>query len=101
MRYRKTNPFYLTKEWRRLRKEVLQDDKYECQDCKAKGKYKRANHAHHEMYLDKHPELALERYYIDSKGNKHRQLTSLCEECHMVRHDYQHKPKEQLTEERW
>lgn len=94
------NPFYTTYKWRKLRKEVLQTDKNECQDCKAKGIYTKAVHVHHEKPIEKHPELALEKYYNDGAGT-HRQLISLCEECHMKRHDYQHKPKEPLTEEKW
>lgn len=100
MRYAKPNPFYVSKEWRRVRKKVLAADKYECQDCKAKGYYTRANHVHHVKHLEQYPELALEEYYTDGAGT-HRQLISLCERCHMQRHDYQHKPKEPLTEERW
>lgn len=97
---RKPNPFYLTKEWRRVRKEVLTSDKYECQDCKANGYYSKANHVHHVKYLEKYPSLALEKFYTDGTGT-HRQLVSLCHECHMKRHDYQHKPKPPLTPERW
>lgn len=29
--------FYVSRYWRRLRKELLEEYKHECQDCKAKG----------------------------------------------------------------
>lgn len=97
---RSGDPFYTTYKWRKIRKEVLIEDKHECQDCKAKGWHTRAEHVHHEKPIEKYPELALEKYYTDGTG-RHRNLISLCEQCHMLRHDYQHKPKEPLTEERW
>lgn len=97
---RSGNPFYTTYAWKKLRREVLADDKYECQDCKAHGRYVRAEHVHHEKTIEKYPELALERNYTDGSGT-HRQLISLCEQCHMKRHDYRHKAKEPLTPERW
>ena len=95
--------FYESKEWRALRKEVLKADKYECQVCKAKGKYERATIVHHVKHLDEHPELALERYYMDEHGKKQRQLISVSKDCHenechpeRLRHT-----KKPLTKERW
>ena len=69
---------YESKEWRRLRKEVLIEDKYECLHCKAKGKYEKANTVHHVNYLKLHPELALEKFYTDDDGNVKRNLVSVC-----------------------
>lgn len=98
----KTNPFYHSKEWRRLRRDVLNADKYECQPCKAKGKYTKATHVHHVNHLDKHPELALEKYYSDASGQM-RNLISVCKDCHetvchpeRLRHT-----KKPLNKERW
>lgn len=96
----KTNPFYLSKEWRRVRKEILQADKHECQKCKERGYYTRANHVHHVKHLEQYPSLALEKHYTDDQG-EHRQLISLCHPCHMEEHSYQYGGKEPLTEERW
>lgn len=101
MGYKRANPFYLSKEWRRLRKEVLEDDKYECQLHKQRGFYKQANTVHHVKTVEEHPELALEKYYIDECGRRIRNLISLCKECHEEVHGHRHKPKEYLTEERW
>lgn len=95
------NPFYDSPEWRRLRKEVLAADKFECQLCKEHGLYKRANHVHHVNYLEQHPELALEKLYTDSDGNVKRNLISLCHDCHEKMHNYRAKPKPVLIPERW
>ena len=99
----KPNPFYISKEWRRLRQDVLKADKYECQFCKVNGKYTKATTVHHVNHLDKHPELALEKYYTDNNGNVKRNLISVCKDCHetvchpeRLRHT-----KEPLNEERW
>ncbi len=101
--FHKTNPFYLSKEWRHLRQEVLSADKYECQHCKAKGKYTRATHVHHVNHLDKHPELALEKYYTDSSGNTKRNLISVCKDCHetVCHPERLTHSKPPLNEERW
>lgn len=102
--YHKTNPFYLSPEWRKLRKEVLRDDKGECQVCKSKGKYKRAEIVHHEKHLDQFPELGLQKFYQDEQGNLKRNLISVCRECHeTVCHPerLRKNSKEPLTEERW
>ena len=42
MGYGKTDPFYLSKEWRKLRREVLRKYKYECLYHKERGRYRRA-----------------------------------------------------------
>ena len=94
--------FYESKYWRRLRREVLAEDKYECVHCKQKGKYTRAVVCHHINYLKLHPELALEKYYKDDDGNVKRQLISLCHNCHEEIHQWVRKElPEPLTQERW
>lgn len=80
---------------------MLDDDKHECQMCKAKGKYKKATHVHHVNYVKIHPELALSKFYVDDNGAKKRNLISLCHDCHELTHGYRQDPKECLTEERW
>ena len=91
---------YRSRAYRRLRRGVLEMDKYECQDCKAKGKYTKATEVHHVLTVDKYPEYAMSLY----QPNGGRQLVSLCSDCHKFgRHGYQHEPKvaNELTEERW
>lgn len=93
--------FYIWKPWVHVRSKVLEMDHYECQDCKAKGKYTKANTVHHCNYVKKHPDLALEIWYT-WRGETKRNLISLCHDCHEERHGYR-KPegKKPLTEERW
>jgi 5-methylcytosine-specific restriction endonuclease McrA len=93
--------FYIWKPWLHVRSKVLEMDRYECQDCKAKGKYTKANTVHHCNYVKKHPDLALEIWYT-WRGETKRNLISLCHDCHEERHGYR-KPegKKPLTEERW
>ncbi len=94
--------FYTCGAWIRLRAEVLNDDKTECQMCKAKGRYKKANHVHHVNYVRKHPELALSKTYVDDAGQTKRNLISVCKACHEELHDHRQKEKkEPLTPERW
>lgn len=93
--------FYAWKKWKAVRLKVLHMDKYECQKCKARGKYTKANTVHHVNYVKKHPDMALEIWY-EWKGKKRRNLISLCRDCHEEVHGYR-KPekKEPITEERW
>lgn len=35
---KKANPFYLTKEWKAKRQEILELQHYECQECKRQGR---------------------------------------------------------------
>lgn len=98
MRYGKTDPFYLSKEWRRLRKTVLVKHKSECQYCKANGIYTKATHVHHELHRDKHPRYELDEY-VEIDGEKIKNLVPVCKECHMKAHT--HDKKEPLTVERW
>ena len=94
--------FYISTAWLKLRAEVLAEDKYECQMCKARGYYTRANHVHHVNYVKIHPELALSKHYNDDDGNIKRNLISLCHNCHEEIHGHRQKEKpEPLTKERW
>lgn len=93
--------FYISVYWERLRREVLADDKYECQHCKRRGFYKRADTVHHVQYIRKHPSLALSKVYI-FQGKEYRNLISLCHACHEAAHGYRQKEKPApLTPERW
>ena len=93
--------FYVSKQWRRLRKEVLAEYKNECQDCKAKGFYTKANTVHHNQFVRRHPRLALSKTYI-FKGKEYKNLVPLCHMHHEIRHGHRQKEvKEPLTQERW
>lgn len=93
--------FYIWSEWQKVRTQVLLMDKFECQDCKKRGRYTKANTVHHHQFLKKYPELALEIFY-EFKGKRYRNLISLCHDCHEARHGYRKKEeKKLLTEERW
>ncbi|MFT3952769.1 MAG: HNH endonuclease [Oscillospiraceae bacterium] len=97
--------FYVSPEWRKLRKEILAADKFECQICKASGRYTRADRVHHVNHVDKHPEMALQMAYTDDRGNTQRNLISVCRYCHeTVCHPERMRqtPKKQpITRERW
>lgn len=93
--------FYTWSLWERIRKQVLEMDKHECQDCKEKGRYTKATTVHHNQYVRKYPELALEIWYT-FQGKKYRNLVSLCHNCHEERHGHRKKKEvKPLTEERW
>lgn len=97
----KLHIFYTSSYWLNLRKEVLQEHKYECQDCKARGYYTKANHVHHVQYVRKHPRFALSKTYT-FQGKEYKNLIPLCHDCHEQRHGYRQKEKkEPLTPERW
>ena len=94
--------FYHWKVWENLRLEVFRLDNYECQLCKAKGRYRRAQIVHHVKHLKDRPDLALSIY-----DNGERQLISVCKKCHeeehperMIQYRYERK-SEPVTEERW
>lgn len=87
--------FYKCKEWRRLRLEALIRDNNECQLCKSKGKYKRAENVHHIKEVKTHPHLALT---LDN-------LQCLCIRCHNEVHDRLEQEKNKIPKfmnvERW
>ena len=97
--------FYEWKLWRRLRKEVLASDKHECQVCKARGRYAKANTVHHVNHVKVRPEWALNKTYVDGNGLTQRNLISVCHDCHeTVCHPERlrwREIKKPLTEERW
>lgn len=90
--------FYKSKDWKHKRKQILERDNHECQWCKAKGEYSKANTVHHIKSLDEHPGLAL------ADDN----LISLCEACHNRAHPEKfrdaeviRREKKHIIEERW
>ena len=93
--------FYVSTPWLKLRAEILQEYKNECQHCKTKGWYKKANTVHHVQYVRRHPSLALSKTYI-WQGEECINLIPLCHSCHEEVHGYrQKKKKEPLCPERW
>jgi 5-methylcytosine-specific restriction endonuclease McrA len=97
----KIDDFYKSKYWRKLRKEVLKEQKEECQECLKLGKRTKANTVHHVQFVDKHPELALSKFYA-YKGKQYRNLICVCPDCHNKLHPEKHKQKKELiNEERW
>ena len=64
--------FYKTYTWQKMRAQILERDNWECQVCKDKGDYGKANTVHHVKHYDKFPELGL------TDNN----LISVCMNCH-------------------
>ena len=88
--------FYKTAGWEKKRLEILERDNYECQRCKAKGRFGRGNVVHHIKHLEARPDLALE----DDN------LMTVCERCHNELHPEKLKraetaKRERITPERW
>ncbi len=94
--------FYSWKPWKRLRKDVLRLDHYECQLCKANGRYSRAEIVHHVKHLKDRPDLALSIW-----DGEERQLVSVCRRCHEELHPesmegrFPAAKREAVLEERW
>lgn len=92
--------FYSWAEWKHLRLEVLKMDRWECQACKKRGRYRRAAIVHHVKHLRDRPDLALSVW-----DGEARQLVSLCKRCHEEEHpesQRQYAPKcAPVTDERW
>ena len=92
--------FYSWGEWRACRREVLRLDRYECQRCKAAGRYSRAEIVHHIEPLRNRPDLALSIW-----NGENRQLISVCKRCHEALHPESRRQNESekasITDERW
>lgn len=94
--------FYSWPEWRSLRAEVLRLDHYECQHCKAAGRYSRGYIVHHVKHLRERLDLALS---VVDPDTGQRQLETLCKHCHELEHpesQRQFQPQAPpITAERW
>ena len=91
--------FYKSTAWRKMRERILKRDHYECQLCKVRGRYTKAQTVHHTFHVREYPHYALSSM-VDGKRN----LISLCKECHNEVHPekhHVHERKEALTPERW
>lgn len=91
--------FYKSGIWEDKREEILKRDNYECQRCKDKSGFAKAEIVHHIKHLRDYPELAL----VDDN------LKSVCSTCHnqlhpekfeKFRENWQER-KEPITPERW
>lgn len=76
------HPFYCSSQWVRLSHKVLDMDKHECQLCKERGRYRRAELVHHVNHVRRAPKMALDIWYTDVDGNQQRNLISVCKDCH-------------------
>lgn len=89
--------FYKSRAWMDLRLKALFRDNYECQHCKAKGKYRKADCVHHIQEVKDFPWLAL---VLDN-------LLCLCNTCHNIVHgrntiwELNRKQPKFVNEERW
>jgi len=87
--------FYMKTNWERKAAQIIRRDRGECQSCRRRGKYRRAECVHHKIELKKRPDLA-----FDDDN-----LESLCKPCHNLAHDKGRKitPKASgfTTPERW
>ena len=92
--------FYMSKEFRYLKKEIMELDHFECQECKKKGIITKATTVHHVQFVRKHPELALSRYYT-YKGKQYRNLVSVCPSCHNKLHPEKRKGFNQSKKEKF
>lgn len=96
--------FYCWPAWHKKRAEVLALDHWECQNCKSKGRYKRAVIVHHVQHLKDRPDLALSIIDPDTGA---RQLVALCRACHELEHPerladpWQPSAKPKVSAERW
>lgn len=80
-RDKEATAFYKSAAWKRKREEVLRMDHYECQVCRAQGKYTKATTVHHVHHLKDFPQYALE-IFVDDERN----LLSVCDACHNSLH---------------
>lgn len=98
----KENIWYNSAAWEATRQKVLRLDRYECQICKEKGRYRKAVIVHHVKHLRDRPDLALSIYDPDTGE---RQLISVCKRCHEQLHPESQKQyrtaNKPVTEERW
>lgn len=95
--------WYNSAAWKAMRDQVLRYDHYECQECKKRGRYRKAVIVHHVKHLKDRPDLALSLYDPDTGE---RQLVSLCRACHEKAHPERAihprvSGRKPVTKERW
>ena len=95
-KYKKSDPFYHSKEWKALRTVALQRDNGFCQDCLDRMQWetgykpRRATMVHHIIPISERPDLKLDL------GN----LRSLCAQCHEEHHPERRSKKKRKTLEK-
>ena len=68
-------PFYKTKQWQRMRQQILRRDGYECQISRRYGKHVAADTVHHIFPLLDYPQYRLEPWNLISlSGTEHDKL---------------------------
>lgn len=92
----KEKTFYKSGVWLSKRSEILKRDNNECQRCKIKGKYSKAETVHHIKHLKDYPELAVED----------KNLISLCNSCHNEEHpektlNFNQRKVRVISKEKW
>lgn len=99
--------FYHSREWKRVSREVLAEQHYECQICKERHKltllrYTKAS-VHHVNEIKDRPDLRLSKFYVDFQGKTKRNLIAVCNDCHNELHGrFQlRQEKKQFNEEKW
>ena len=98
----KADNFYQLAIWKQMREQVMKHDHYECQLCKAKGRYRKGVIVHHVKHLKDRPDLALSMW-----DGEERQLITVCKQCHEELHPESQRqyiasePKGFVNEERW
>ena len=96
--------FYNDYYWRKLSHQIIKEQHGECQLCKGRGRYGKGTITHHVNHLKDRPDLAYERYYTDSNGNRKRNLIAVCRSCHKALHpeEWHGMKKEKFkNEEQW
>ena len=70
-----TDPFYVSKKWKRLRKAIMHRDGYVCQYFKRYGKTKPATTVHHIFPREDFPQYELAAWNLISlSGEAHRMM---------------------------
>lgn len=86
------NQFYNSSEWRKIRRQALKRDHYECVWCRDEGKVTTTNlEVDHIKELEFYPEFALD---IDN-------LRTLCKSCHNKRHNRFDKNDRNFRKDEW
>jgi 5-methylcytosine-specific restriction endonuclease McrA len=88
--------FYKSLEWIQLKQKILEENNYECAECKRQGiltrydvdkdgRRKLISTVHHVQFVRRHPELALSRTYVFN-GKTYVNLIPVCKKCHNKLH---------------
>lgn len=91
--------FYKGSRWRKLRQQVLQEQNYECQECKRQGRVTLADpEKHKSLDIDHIEELSVRPDLAYEITN----LQILCIPCHNAKHGRWKKKKEnKWTNDEW